>query len=120
MVAALAAAQKGAQVDLLEKTEAPGGTTALSGGGIMAAGSRFQRKEGIEDHPAKLVQEILRRNGNQSDPELTESLAELSSSLVDWLVDTIGTECELRDDPVSHGVRRLHQWGGGEIWSSIC
>ena len=68
MVAALAAAQNGAQVILLEKkTEAPGGTTALSGGGIVAAGSRFQRRAGIKDHPARLVEEILSRNGYQSD-----------------------------------------------------
>ena len=113
MVAALAAAQNGAQVILLEKTEAPGGTTALSGGGIVAAGSRFQRRAGIKDHPARLVEEILSRNGYQSDAELTGSLVEPSTGLVDWLVDTIGTECELRDDQVSHSVRRLHHWGRG-------
>ena len=113
MVAALAAAQKGARVVLLEKTEAPGGTTALSGGGIVAAGSRFQRREGINDHPSRLLEEILSRNGNESDARITGSLVELSTGLVDWLVDTIGTECELRDDQVSHSVRRLHHWGRG-------
>src|SRR3970040_1268412 len=78
LVAALAAAESGADVLLLEKTDKPGGGTALSSKDLRAAGTRFQREKGIEDNPGRYAQDILRRNGGQSDVALTERLAQPS------------------------------------------
>ena len=55
LTAALAMAEKGIQVLLLEKESWPGGNTALTAG-IAAAGSRFQREEGIDDTAAHLTE----------------------------------------------------------------
>ena len=58
LLAALVAARKGASVLLLEKTDKPGGGTAFSSKGIRAAGTRFQRSDGIEDSPEHYTQDI--------------------------------------------------------------
>ena len=113
LVAALAAAQKGARVLVLEKTEEPGGTTALSGGSIVAAGSRYQREAGIEDGPDALLEEILRRNGNQRDGAPIETLADRSAAVVEWMAETTGVDFEIGAQATTHNVRRLHTWGEG-------
>ena len=52
MAAALAAAEAGAQVVLIEKCAQLGGTTSISVGSFTAACTAFQRAKGIEDNPA--------------------------------------------------------------------
>lgn len=98
MVAALAAADKGVDVFILEKWRRVEGNTALSQGMIPAAGTRFQRETGIEDTPEKMAEDILQQNGYESDPELTLSLCRESKVLVEWLVDHIGIDLQLVTD----------------------
>ncbi len=114
LAAALAAAQNGASVLVLEKTEEPGGTTALSAGSVVGAGSRYQRAEGIEDDPELLIEDILGRNGYQGDRELTEALARNSAATVEWLADSIGPPVEIRARTSGHRTRRFHTWGTGK------
>ena len=114
LVAALAAAQRGARVLVLEKTEEPGGTTALAAGSVVGAGTSYQRREEIEDDSFALVQDILTRNGQQGDRELTEALAASSAAVVDWLGNTLGPPAEIRTRTSGHGVRRFHTWGTGQ------
>ena len=114
LAAALAAAQKDARVLVLEKTEEPGGTTALSAGSVVGAGSRYQRAESIEDKPESLIEDILGRNEHQSDRELTEALARSSAVIVEWLADTMGPPVEIRARTSGHNTRRFHTWGTGK------
>ena len=58
--AAIAAAEQGAQVLLIEKVGYLGGATIISGGKIPAANSRQQAAAGIEDSVAALARDILR------------------------------------------------------------
>lgn len=51
MASAIAAAEAGARVILLEKNPHLGGTTRLSIGSITATGTRFQKAKGIHDTP---------------------------------------------------------------------
>jgi len=110
LVAALAAAESGADVLLLEKTDKPGGGTALSSKDLRAAGTRFQREKGIEDNPGRYAQDILRRNGGQSDVALTERLAQLSAETVEWLADRGGIELEIGTHLFGHSTQRGHSW----------
>ena len=110
LVAALVAAQKGAQVLLLEKTDKPGGGTALSSRGVRAAGTRFQREQGIADDSARYAQDIRRRNNEQSDVALTERLAQASAEMVDLLADTAGIEFEVGTSLFGHSAQRSHSW----------
>ena len=90
LMASLVAATNGASVLLLEKTDAPGGGTALSAKGIRAAGTRIQRAAGVEDAPERYADDILSRNNNERDPALTDRLAPPSGRVVDLLDDVAG------------------------------
>ncbi len=71
LTAAIAAAQGGAEVLVLEKQARPWCNTARSGGMIPAAGTRLQRAAGIVETPEAMAEDILRKNGRASDPETT-------------------------------------------------
>jgi len=93
LVAALAAAKRGARVVVLEKGREPAGNTVRSTGLIPAAGTRFQREAGILDDSQELMAgDIFRKNDRESDPEITNLLCEKSGPLVEWLVDEVGCE----------------------------
>jgi fumarate reductase flavoprotein subunit len=109
-MAALVAAQKGAQVLLLEKTDKPGGGTAFSSKGIRAAGSRRQRQAKIQDSPELYAQDILSRNNNESDVALTHRLTETSGRVADFLADVAGIEFELGEFAFGHSAKRSHSW----------
>ena len=49
MAAAVAAAQRGGSVTVLEKREQPGGTTGIAVGSFTAAQTQLQRAAGVED-----------------------------------------------------------------------
>lgn len=110
LMASLVAAKNGASVLLLEKTDAPGGGSALSAKGIRAAGTRFQRAAGVEDGPERYAQDILNRNNNESDVALTDRLAQTSWRIVDLLADVVGIEFNLGEFVFGHSTRRGHSW----------
>lgn len=112
MVAALAAAQQGGRVLILEKSLHAGGNTALSTGLIPAAGTRFQREVGVmDDTPELMAEAIFKKNDYQSDPELTRLLCESSAELVEWLADRIGCELVCYTDFLYPGQDRFRMHG---------
>ncbi len=110
LMAALAAADAGASVLVLEKTDAPGGGTALSSRGIRAAGSTLQKAAGIQDDPTLWAADILARNGGTSDPEQVRTLTEVSGSMVDFVGRVTDLEFELGRFVFGHNVQRSHSW----------
>jgi flavocytochrome c len=83
--AALESARSGATVLLLEKTEVPGGSTAISGGIVYAAGTKLQRSEGIEDTPEAMYKYLMACGQGRAVPELVKVASEMSSENIDWL-----------------------------------
>lgn len=110
LVAALAAAERGAQVAVLEKHERLAGNTMLSSASVPGAGTRFQRAAGIDDDAARFARDLRRVSGPHEAEPLTDRLAATSAPLVEWLVDTAGVEMRLITDyrHVGHSVPRLH------------
>ena len=110
LVAALAAAEKGVQVFLVEKDKNPGGNTSLSQAMVPAAGTRVQKDAGIDDSPELMAEDILKYNGYQSDPELTLHVARESAQLLHWLVDSFGINFELVTEFLypGHSRHRIH------------
>ncbi len=110
MVAALAAAQAGAQVLLVEKTARISGSTSLSTSMIPAAGTRFQKLAGIDDTPEIMAQDILSKNEHSSDAAMTRCLCAHSAGLVEWLVDYAGVKLHLPTDFLysGHSRHRMH------------
>jgi fumarate reductase flavoprotein subunit len=98
LTAAIAAAQGGAEVFVLEKQPRPWPNTARSGGMIPAAGTRFQKAAGIEETPEHFAQDIFRKNKHTSDREMTLHLARTATELVEWLVDEVGVNLVFIDD----------------------
>jgi fumarate reductase flavoprotein subunit len=112
MVAALAAAKRGAPVLVLEKGNELAGNTTRSTGLIPAAGTRFQREAGIlDDSPSLMAEDIFRKNGYESDPEITHLLCEESGPFVEWLVDEVGCEMVCYTDFLYPGQSRHRMHG---------
>jgi len=110
LIASLAAAQKGAQVFLVEKEKAAGGNTSLSQAMVPAAGTRFQKEADIEDSVELMTQDILHKNDHGSDQDLTRHVARESSKLVEWLNDSLGIRLELVTEFLypGHSQYRIH------------
>ena len=70
MAAALAAAEKGVKVKVIEKMAFLGGNSSLSGGMMAVPGSSVQKAQGIEDSPEKLIADMTRIGQGLGNPEL--------------------------------------------------
>ena len=108
--AAIAAGQGGAEVLLLEKQKQPLSNTARSGGMIPAAGTRLQAEAGILETPEEFSEDIFRKNGHTSDPEMTLHLAHISKDLIEWLIDEVGVDLVFSHDfkYPGHSEFRMH------------
>lgn len=82
--AALAAAEAGAEVEIVEKMAFAGGNSALSGGMMAVPGSSVQKKQGIEDSPEKLVEDMQRIGMGLGDPELVRALCNEAADTFEW------------------------------------
>lgn len=63
-----------------------GGSTALSEGRMLAAGSYVQKALGIEDTPELFAEYLMNISQNKADPEFVRIVAESSAATIDWLV----------------------------------
>lgn len=93
LTAALAAAEMGKRVLLLERALEVGGSTAMSAGIFVAAGSRLQLANGETGTAEELAEDIFRLNKGQGDARVTLALCRISGSLIDWL-DALGVPLE--------------------------
>lgn len=90
LAAAVAAAERGARVAVLERRDQLGGTTAYSVGSLTAADTRLQRRKGIRDDPADLVDDMWAFDHGLLDgdaPDLRRLYAVESARTYDWLVE---------------------------------
>lgn len=83
--AAIAAAQDGARVRLLEKRAAIGGSTPLSSGLHAYAGTDEQLATGIRDTTDQLRQDILATGQHLSDPALVDAYCHYQLATYRWL-----------------------------------
>ena len=114
MACAIAAAEAGARVVVVEKTAEVGGTLHVAGGHLSAAGTRRQAEQGIEDRPEWHYDDVMRISGGTADPELVRLAVAEAGPTIDWL-DELGF-AHAPESPQQalifkpYGVRRLH-WG---------
>jgi fumarate reductase flavoprotein subunit len=86
MTAALAAADAGTEVMVLERDARPFGTTSMSQGFICAAATQAQRNAGIDDSAELMFADIMAKTKGQTDPALARIVAEASGPTIDWLM----------------------------------
>jgi fumarate reductase flavoprotein subunit len=110
LATAVSAAEHGARVLLVEKQPRLGGSTALSVGSITAAGTRLQRRAGIDDSVADFVADMaaFRPDLLTGDaPRLRELLARESAATVQWL-ERLGVALVGPYPEPPHRVSRMH------------
>ena len=124
LCAALAAHEAGAEALVLERDERPTGSTSLSQGLIPAAGTKLQRRKGVQDTPALMAADIQAKARGGADPAVVQRLAERSGPVIDWLVDRHGLNLHLVDDFLYPGMSRHRMHGtpnqdGAELQSAL-
>ena len=89
--AALAAAEEGAEVIIVEKTDAPGGSTVMSGGSMAFAGTDMQRNAGIDDSAERLRADLLKVGFERNDLDLVDLYVSRQLKTYEWM-KSIGVE----------------------------
>jgi fumarate reductase flavoprotein subunit len=84
MPAALFAADRGARVLLIDKAPRLGGTLDRTGGQVAAAGTVWQKQQGITDSPDAHYDDVMRINRHTSDPVLTRLLVDNAAETINW------------------------------------
>ena len=110
LTAAIAARDAGAEVVVLERDASPSGSTSLSSGFVPAAGTRFQRQQGIEDSPAAFATDIQAKAGGKACAPLVRIVTEAAGPAIEWLSDHHGLEFHLVTgfQYPGHSVLRIH------------
>lgn len=110
MVAALAAAARGARVRLVERDLAEPSTLVLSGGLFAAAGTRWQRQAGVEDGPARFAADVLGFTGGTAHRGVLAAVAGAAGRAAEFLGDVAGLPVHLHTASrwPGHSVPRLH------------
>lgn len=86
--AALSASERGARVLLVEKAPKTGGSTALSGGAFLAAGTSVQRAAGVDDDSAEeFYNYFLAVNRWDVEPSIVRRYATEGAAAIDWLIE---------------------------------
>ena len=121
MTAALAAADAGAEVMVLERDTTPTGTTSMAQGFICAAATKAQREKGVHDTADAMFADIMKKTRGETDETLARTVARECGPTIDWLMDKhkfpFDVELAWRTD-FGHSVPRLHglpSRTGGEL-----
>lgn len=111
LTAALAAAEAGAEVVVLERDASPSGSTSMSSGFVPAPGTRFQAAIGVTDDTPELFHaDLMAKSYGKSDARLARLAAETIGPALEWLADTGGVEWHVLDDFLypGHARHRMH------------
>jgi fumarate reductase flavoprotein subunit len=111
LTAALAAAENGSEVVVLERDASPSGSTSMSSGFVPAPGTRFQHAIGVTDDTAELFfSDLKAKTYGQLDERLARLAAENIAPAMEWLADRCGVEWHVLDDFLypGHARHRMH------------
>ncbi len=109
-VAAIVLRDAGIDCVLLERDDAPRGSTALSSGFVPAAGTAVQHEAGVADDPAAFARDIRAKAHGTAAPHLVDAFVAAIGPAIDRLRRDHGVPFELLDGFLypGHSVRRMH------------
>src|SRR5688572_12688271 len=110
LMGALAAAQSGAEVLVMEKDLAGPSNLLVSGGLFPGAGTKLQREAGIQDNPDLFARDVRAKAGGSANKSILDAVARRSADTVHFLADKVGLPIHLLSNIVApgHSVARLH------------
>ena len=111
LTAALAAAETGAEVVVLERDASPSGSTSMSSGFVPAPGTRFQDAIGVTDDTSNVFcADLMAKSYGKSDERLARLAAETIGPAMEWLADAGNTDWHVLDDFLypGHSRHRMH------------
>ncbi|TDF82626.1 FAD-dependent oxidoreductase [Pseudomonas sp. H9] len=106
--AALAAAQAGFKVVVLEKTGQTGGSSAMSGGCLAFAGTDLQLAHGIDDSPELLCEDLLDVGKGECDEALVRLYSDHQLSTYQWLKANGVVFADVIEAASGQSVPRVH------------
>jgi fumarate reductase flavoprotein subunit len=112
LCAAIEARRTGSSVLVLEAASSIGGSTALSGGVILAAGTSLQREHGVEDSADAFYDRYMVLNRWSVEPNLARALCDDAASAFESLRE-LGVEFSLLPSNSAEHVPRSHMAEGG-------
>ena len=109
LAAALEARRAGASVALVEKADAPGGASILSGGGCLIAGSPLQEKQGIDDSPDIAYEDWVKWGEGAADEAWARYYIEHSLHELYFWLERLGVEWVTLMPQEGNRVPRWHR-----------
>lgn len=85
LAAGIEAANNGAKVVIVEKQGIPGGATTRSGGKLLAAGTKWQEEQGIEDNADLMLEYLKGIGGDEIDDEKLKLFSDTAYDNMLWL-----------------------------------
>ncbi|MGI9657861.1 MAG: FAD-dependent oxidoreductase [Gaiellaceae bacterium] len=121
MPCAIAAAEAGGSVIVVEKTSEIGGSLHLSAGSLSAAGTKRQAERAIEDDPELHVADVMRITDGTANEPLVRLAAQEAGATVDWL-DGLGYAFDPETPLIYHGYEpysRARVYYGDDLAKTI-
>lgn len=122
LAAALEAADNGAEVILIEKMPALGGSTIRSGGEILAAETHLQEENGMEASIEDFAAYLIEVGEGNVDEEFIHHIAENSAENIQWLVDNgvvFMAEPQHTHSTIPDNRRHIVEDGGAGLISAL-
>ena len=116
MSATIRGRMNGLDVILVEKMPYIGGAAAISGGQVVAQGSKLQKAFGsTEDSPDSMIKDFMANGHNLNDPAKISLYAHNVGATIDWLHDKVGVKFIPNDLPflAEYSHRRALEFQGG-------
>jgi flavocytochrome c len=114
LAAAIEAHEAGASVVVLEKMAGIGGNSVISDGVVAAAGTPFQKNQGIEDSPERMAADMLTAGQGLGHRDLVLTVAQHSAQSLEWLIDDLGVVfIDCVDQFGGHSAPRSHTPSSG-------
>lgn len=98
----IAAAETGARVLLVDKSDRLGGMLHIANGEMSGAGTRLQHDRGIQDDPERHFAEVRRIGHDQADLDLAWRSVQAQGATIDWLQD-LGMDFDPHCPGLIHG-----------------
>jgi fumarate reductase flavoprotein subunit len=110
LVTALAAADRGLSVLVVERDAVPRGSTSLSAGLVPAPATRYQRALGIDDSVEAFAADIMRKAHDEPELGSVLRLASTIGPALEWLGERYGLPFSVVDNFVypGHSAKRMH------------